>query len=212
MNSTQDEVVGPEAAPPRGRPCEFDSEKVLDDVVELFWEKGYAATSVADVAEATGLSKSSLYNSFGSKDDLFERALRRYVDSRQRAITQVLRDGSQGLDDVADFIGSIRHEIRAGDHRGCLAVNSSTELGLRETSIAAIGTLYRAEMRDGLVSALGRAVDLGEMSEGDVEARANVLLSVMLGLAVIVRSGAPDDEVETHLQAAESVVRSWDGT
>jgi AcrR family transcriptional regulator len=212
MDSVRDEVVGPEAAQPRGRPREFDGEQVLDDVIELFWEKGYAATSVADVAEATGLSKSSLYNSFGSKDDLFERALRRYVDSRQRAITQVLRDGSRGLDDVADFIGSIRHEIRAGDHRGCLAVNSSTELGLREKSVAAIGTHYRAEMRNGLVSALGRAVDLGEMSEGDVQARANVLLSVMLGLAVIVRSGAPDDEVETHLQAAESVVRSWDDT
>ena len=75
---------------------------VLDVVVELFWTKGYEATSISDIVEATGLNKSSLYNTFGPKNDLFEAAVERYLDMRTAMMTEVVGDGTAGLDDGAD--------------------------------------------------------------------------------------------------------------
>ena len=68
------------ATPTRGRPRTFDEEAVLDALTALFWRQGYEATSMADIVEASGLNKSSLYNTFGSKQELFATILDRYVD------------------------------------------------------------------------------------------------------------------------------------
>jgi TetR/AcrR family transcriptional repressor of nem operon len=63
-----------------GRPLEFNPATVLDAAIEVFWRKGYVATSMLDLLEAMDLSKSSLYQTFGSKQKLFERCLARYTD------------------------------------------------------------------------------------------------------------------------------------
>ncbi len=65
---------------PVGRPREFDEDSVLEAAMEVFWRKGYEATSLADLCDCTGLHKGSLYQTFGSKHDLFMKALKHYID------------------------------------------------------------------------------------------------------------------------------------
>ena len=205
--STTEATVEPA---PRGRPRQFDDDAVIEAVVQLFWRQGYEATSMADVVEATGLNKSSLYNSFGSKDALFRQALETYVDQRATMLTVVLVEGSAGLDDLHRLLDGFWMEIeQGGDHRGCLAVNTSTELGDRDDVVLAIGTRYRTMMRDALTAALTRAADAGEIDPAMVEDYVGVLLSFMLGTAVIVRSGAPDAEIAAQLDAARTIIDSW---
>ncbi len=194
----------------RGRPREFDRDQVLDSVIELFWEKGYEATAVSDIVEATGLNKSSLYNAFGSKDNLFDLALSRYVEDRTAMLGKLLHQGTRGLDDVESLLDAMWSEISiGGEHRGCLAVNTSTELGVRDDTVAAIGRNYRSSIRTALRTAFGRAADLGEIDHSNVDHYSNIMLGFVLGTAVIVRSGADNAEIREQLDAAKSVLRGW---
>ena len=63
-----------------GRPREFDVDKALDLALQVFWRKGYEGASMADLTEAMGITKPSLYAAFGNKEELFRKALDRYVD------------------------------------------------------------------------------------------------------------------------------------
>lgn len=81
----------------------FDPESVLTRVELLFWRRGAAATGVQEVLTATGLSRSSLYGTFGGKDELYAAALRRYVEGRSRPMFDRLAADERGLPAVADF-------------------------------------------------------------------------------------------------------------
>lgn len=183
---------------------------MLDAVVQLFWEKGYEATSVNDIVGVTGLNKSSLYNAFGSKDALFERALNRYVDARTSMLSSLLHEGTGGLDDLLGLLDVLWAEVSSGgDHRGCLAVNTSTELGLRDDTVVKVGERYRALMRDAITTVLDRAASAGEISADQVAAYANVMLSFMLGASVVVRSGASNIEIKAHVDAGRTMIEGW---
>ena len=198
------------AALTRGRPREFDQEQVLDAVVQLFWEKGYEATSVSDIVETTGLNKSSLYNAFGSKDALFDQALNRYVNGRTEMITGLLHQGSAGLDDLLSLLDMLWSEVSSGgDHRGCLAVNTSTELGLRDDKVVAMGERYRSLMRGAVTQALERAAHQGEIDASSIPVYANLVVGFMLGASVVVRSGASNEEIRDHVDAGRAMIESW---
>lgn len=72
------------------RPKTFDHDQVLDRAVELFWRKGYEATSIQDLVEAMGIQRGSLYAAFGSKQDLFLAVLDRYGDVVVRKLLEIL--------------------------------------------------------------------------------------------------------------------------
>ena len=193
-----------------GRPREFDDDAVLEALIQLFWQQGYEATSMSDIVEATGLSKSSLYNTFGSKDELFERALNRYVDQRSAMLTDAVANGTQGLADVEAFFDLVWAEVDTmDDHRGCLAVNTSTELGQRDAGVVDVSGRYRTIMRSAFRAALQRAAHGGEIDPAQVDSYTNVLLSFVMGTAVIVRSGASNDELFGQIAAARSMIDGW---
>jgi AcrR family transcriptional regulator len=203
--------VAPEiAVPARGRPRKFTDTAVLDALVALFWEQGYESTSLADIVAATGLNKSSLYNSFGSKEELFQMALNRYADARSEMMFTVLGQGTRGLDDVTAWFEGLWSEVTAGGNRhGCLVVNTSTEFGQREPGVTDIGTRFAARIADGLRAAFTRAANLGEVDPENIEAYTAMIASFMVGVAVTVRSGATNQEIRAQLDAAEKVLDTW---
>ena len=194
--------------PQIGRPREFDREAVLSSVVDLFWEKGYAATSVGDIVERTGLSKSSLYGAFGSKDTLYRTALDRYLADHRAIVTTVLIDSSHGLDDIDAFFDRIWEQVDCvGETRGCLMVNTATELRSLEPALTEVGAQHRDFLRAGFTAALERAADLGELDRDRVTDLANVLVATALGLAVMIRGGASTTEISAHLESAKQSLR-----
>lgn len=194
----------------KGRPRSFDHAEVLDALIQLFWEKGFEATSMTDIVEATGLNKSSLYNAFGPKEVLLQEALKRYVEAQTGQTALVLAEGTAGLADIHSLFDLLWHAFHAnGDRRGCLAVNSSTELGLRDQHVAAIVRSYRDLTGDSFRAALRRAADQGEIEPHLVDTYVSLSVTTMLGLAVLVRSGADNDEVSSYLDATRHLVESW---
>ena len=192
----------------RGRPRSFDEVEVLDALVALFWERGFEAASLNEIVEASGLNKSSLYNTFGSKDELFERVLSRYMDIREVTFNQAMAEGT--LDALLGLVDLMRNEVNSEiGGRGCLAINSSTELGLRNDSVTELSNRYRTMMRDGLRGPLERAEQAGEIAPGLAHVYADVLMSFAMSAAVTIRSGAGGDEINALLDSMAKLIESW---
>ena len=113
-----------------GRPIEFDPETALDKAMILFWTQGYKTTSTTDLMNTMGLSKSSLYQSFGSKRELFIRCLNRYCQQsieHQRSKLADVKPGKQYLIEL--FKNLININKNKDIPKGCMLVNTACEFG-----------------------------------------------------------------------------------
>lgn len=122
------------------RPRSFDRDDALEAALGLFWAKGYEATSLADLTRAMGLSKSSLYDTFGDKHTLFLAAFDRYADTRLGPALAMLEDTSRParIRLEAFLRRFITIKVRDGDRRGCMIGNTAVELAPHDDLAAAV--------------------------------------------------------------------------
>jgi AcrR family transcriptional regulator len=106
------------------RPREFELEEVGEGLLNAFWLRGFARTSIPDLTAATGLLPGSLYAAFGSKEDMFRIAVERYVSQLRAAISNRVR-GLAGVQDVLDTV--VRLTASDPERRGCLILNTIPE-------------------------------------------------------------------------------------
>jgi TetR/AcrR family transcriptional regulator, transcriptional repressor for nem operon len=172
------------------RPREFDEHAVLNAAMDRFWEYGYQATSMRDLAVETGLTSPSLYNAFGDKRALFRQVLERYAQHSSRARIARLEASMPPKDAIKAFITEIvEHSLSDKDRRGCLLVNSALEIGPHDPEIGA-----EVARRLGEVEAFFRRSVVAAQKEGTVPADrdakdlARVLLAVLLGIRVVARA------------------------
>jgi TetR/AcrR family transcriptional repressor of nem operon len=193
-----------------GRPREFEVDDVLDRAIEVFRERGYEASSMADIERATGLNTSSIYNTFGSKEALFTRSLARYESVRLAGIVDLLAAGAEGLADLHRALELQQAEsVSEWGHGGCLAINTMIELGPRSGDTKEVLADFRRRLAEAIRLPLDRAVALGEMSPDQVPTAVALLVTFTLGVGVLMRSGASEDELATHFDAAHALVESW---
>lgn len=172
------------------RPREFDEARALDAAMRAFWRAGYEATSTQDLCAATGLNRSSIYNTFHSKRALFERALDRYMSVRTDWLVEL-------LDQPAPIREKVREVLwRAvdppdGDPLGCLVVNSLVELSPRDAEIGAALARDQTRRYEALRGAFDSARRGGELrSEADPSALAHFVMATISGMRVMARGGA----------------------
>ncbi|HEY1970661.1 MAG TPA: TetR/AcrR family transcriptional regulator [Pseudonocardia sp.] len=191
-----------------GRPPTFDRAEVLDVVMRLFWRAGYTAASMPDIAAATGLSTSSLYNTFGSKLDLLVTALGHYHDTvlEELMLGPMVR-GERGLADVDAYLDRLESALRITPPRGCFAVNTIAEFRDPPSPVAEFTTRFRDLLRTGLHAALSRAGARGEIPPGTVAARTDALVAMVLTFNLLVAARAPEQESRALLRAARAVAR-----
>jgi AcrR family transcriptional regulator len=194
---------------PRGRPRKVDLESALERSMNLFWKKGFEATSMNDLSAATGVAKPGLYAAFGDKEALFCEALSRYYETLGRLLLDELVEGpgsvSTGLrrflDQVADGL--------ADDARpeGCFVVNSLVECANEETPLAELSRRFDAKRRQAILDRLRRARQEGELSERvDVEALADFFAAQALALGVMGRAGADRAAMARLIDVAMTVL------
>lgn len=189
-----------------GRPREFDLPAVLDSAVRIFRERGYHATSIADLSDVTGLTAGSLYKAFQDKRGLFVAAFDRYVEQRSRDLQRrldVQPDGREKIRAMLHFYA----ESSQGEEglRGCLVAGSATALSTFEVDVAArveaslrrIQDLLRALLREG-------QRDGSIAADISVPAMASVLLAVLQGFRIIGKSGRTAKEMR---RAADEAMR-----
>ncbi|MEW6314117.1 MAG: TetR/AcrR family transcriptional regulator [Pseudomonadota bacterium] len=190
----------------RGRPRNFDPDTALDRALEVFWQHGFQAASLADLTAATGLSKPSLYAAFGDKESLYLKALERYVAlqvAQHTAIFDTEPDARQALEKFLRTMAALLSDPTPPC--GCLIVNGMADCGLASTPPAIEQALRKAvqgsETR--LYSQFLRAQRDGQLSSkinaGDLAA---FFTSLLAGLAVLAKSGARRAKLDGIISAA----------
>lgn len=193
-----------------GRPLEFDPDKAQDAIMRLFWAKGFLGVSLPDLLEKTGLSRSSLYNSFGSKQKVFELALDRYRHAMGEQMCRPLEQGEQGLGDLLAFFDSVaRMFTKQKKETGCLMVNSMVEFGGADEAVARHHALHLNRLRSAIGAALQRAVALGEIPAEGVEAKRDLVLSLVLGVTVAARADLGQANVAAMIDSVRIQIRAW---
>ncbi|MFJ4673197.1 TetR/AcrR family transcriptional regulator [Kitasatospora purpeofusca] len=191
------------------RPRTFDEGRALDAAMHAFWANGYEATSTQDLCEATGLGRSSIYNTFSSKHDLFKRSLARYIELMTVPQIELLEDPElPPLERIRVLLARIvetEFEHRPeGRSIGCLTVNTVVELAGRDPEADAM-LVRDQEVR---LAALRAAIAAGQLA-GAIAGRrapeelARFVNAVIGGMRVAAKGGA--DRVAVEAVAATAL-------
>lgn len=185
-----------------GRPREFEIDVALDRAMQVFWAKGFEATSLDDLCEATGLGRSSLYAAFDDKQTLYYRALERYEEAAVRRIGAAIASANSIKEGIRDFVQRIVEDILAGPgRRGCFIGNCAAELTRGDRAGAArvrrslerLGTAFR--------DVLSKAQATGDIPPAeDIDALARFITAGIQGLRLVGKAN-PDRAVLEDIAA-----------
>lgn len=191
------------------RPREFDPTTALDGAMHLFWARGYQAASLNDLIEAMGLSKSSFYESFGTKRDVLLEALRRYGETAMTGRIEPLLRPEAGRKEIEQtFACMVAHALRPVGPRGCLVNHCMAEVAPHDPEILAAGLVVRNRLENALAKAIGRGQQDGTISTREKpRALARFLVNALSGINLAARSRPAksmlDDIVRVTLRALD---------
>lgn len=193
---------------PRGRPLGFSPDATLDELMYLFWDKGYDHTTQSDMMERTGLSSSSLYNTFGDKAAIFDAVLARYNEGIDAGCAPLFdrADGLEALEVFIDRLGQHVKEPRLGS-AGCLVVTTMSEAGGEAEAVDTRINHYRAHIEEAMTASLDRAEKSGSIVPGNPGERAAILFAMYIGAQATARVDA--DSASAMVQGMKSVLAGW---
>ena len=182
------------------RPRAFDEESVLDNAMNIFWSKGFEATSIQDLVDETGLNRASMYASFGDKKALFLRVLDHYsqkISAERFADLRNMEDGRHAIEKT--FRDTAQTGIAEGRHKGCLMVNTGMEMAPHDPETAAIAHQAFRRAEEIFAAALKRAVQQGTISKDkNVRALARFLAGSFQGVQLMSRRGADQETLQDY--------------
>ncbi|MEU9401462.1 TetR/AcrR family transcriptional regulator [Streptomyces sp. NPDC048242] len=193
----------------------FDPDATLDTVVRLFWRRGVASTGVQDVVTATGLNRSSLYATFGGKQELYRAALRRYVEQWSWPAFRSLAEDGRGLPAVAEFFGALIEVRCSGEYArwGCMIANAHAGAEHDDPEVRTLLERHHQELRDAMRAALVSAGRQGQLAPGtDLDASAELLALLAYGVNLRSRTGADPEALRRTVTVALGPIRGGAGT
>jgi TetR/AcrR family transcriptional repressor of nem operon len=187
------------------RPRQFDEQDAVVRATELFWRRGYHATSVRDLGDELKLTPSSLYRTFTDKHTLFLRALDHYRATESAQAERLLGADSQPIRQVLRdwMLWLITCPPDGEPGRGCFVVNTATELGTTDDQVSQRTEAAFEVTRQALRSLLLQGRLKGELpADLDVDAAVELLFTTVLGLRVRERAGHDPERLATAIDVA----------
>src|SRR5271169_4545853 len=189
---------GEESKRGRGRPAVFDRHHALWEAMKLFWERGYEGTSFDDLIAAMGISASSFYNSFGSKEELYCEATRTYLEWSGQWFFAILNDPSTDTRTAfALLFAATAEEFTRGDHPlGCMISLAGTHCSPGMKNIRDMMAEHRAFSESAMADRIRRGVANGDVpGDADCKILAAYYSAMARGLAVQARDGASREKL-----------------
>ena len=194
-----------------GRPRAFDIQLALARARDLFWSKGYAATSVQDLVDELGVERGSLYAAFGDKHDLYLKAVALYATENREQLEAILQAGP--------VLPALRRMLLVPSaltgapgfpqgRRGCLVGNTTAELVPGDDAARALAAAAYDGFIEVVTAALARAQATGEVTTSATpEAQARLLLLLFQGSALVSRAQPDDERLAAGIDAALDALR-----
>ena len=171
---------------------EFDEEELLEKAVNLFWRKGYNATSAQDLVDELKINRSSLYNTYKDKKTLFQKSLKKYQEQQTAAVITMLAkadDPEKAIKKV--FAALIKESNEDTTAKGCFMVNTAVELAGQDAEIGVLVHNNNKSVEDALTTTIEKGQQMGQFStRNTARAYARFLFGNINALRVIARSGA----------------------
>ena len=167
----------------------FEESEVIGQVMQVFWEKGYSATSISDITEATGIKRGSLYNAFDGKRELFFRALLKYDNEERKRLLRELESVDDPRDAIETFFnGLVKASLNDPDKKGCLLVNTSLDYSIHDEEVQKVVSDSFKEIANFFEKSLKRGQELGRIP-CSIEPRstAKALVALIVGIRVMGR-------------------------
>ena len=181
-----------------GRPRSFDEGQALDGAIDAFWRLGYEGASLAELTEAMGINKPSMYAVFGSKEELFVRALESYGQRYHEHLRQVLSE-PRAYDILESYLRDTARGVRAGNSLGCLSIQGGLSCGPSNARIPQLLAEYRHGIQEAIAKALAAADDA---PYSDTDALAGFAVTIGQGLAVQAAAGVPQARLDAAVDVA----------
>ena len=180
----------------------FDTDEVLEKAMLLFWEQGYEHTSMNDLFGVMGISRQSLYNTFGNKRSLFEAALDHYRINNIDQVLQPLEHVDSGIQNVIDYMELVANALGGQKQRiGCFYVNSNSELSAFDSFAATRFAEFYQRIKSAFKNSLTNEVARGWVPKQNIETMLPMLVSLAYGMPLMAKAGASKADL---LQAAET--------
>lgn len=194
----------------RGRPSTFDRATAVQQAMKLFWESGYEGTSFDSLIAAMGISPSSFYNSFGSKEQLYSEATDAYLTASGEWFVGILSDDTDTRTAFERLLKATAIEFTRDDlPAGCMISLACVHVPPALHSVRDMMTEHRAAAGAAMEARIQQGVDEGDLpADTNVQALAGFFHALSRGLAVRARDGATPDQLRAIADVAMSVFPS----
>ena len=188
---------------------DFDEDELLNKAVNLFWDKGYYATSAQDLVIGLGIARSSIYNTYTDKKTLFTKALQQYQAKNTGAVLTLLSNAGDPEEAIKQILyGVIRESEEDALAKGCFMVNTAVELSSHDKEIAELVAKNNQSVEDALTRIMEKGQRKGQFSTYlHPKAAARFIFSTIAGLRVSARSGADMSVLEDVVRVALFALR-----
>ncbi|MGX4769424.1 TetR/AcrR family transcriptional regulator [Bradyrhizobium guangdongense] len=193
----------------RGRPRAYEPDVALGKALDLFRRQGFAATSLDDLSEATGMNRPSLYGAFGDKRELYIKSYQRYREDARASMTAIFREEMPLRQRLERIFASALDIYLSGDTgpRGCFTVVTAASEAVGDPEIRAMVLDGLTELDKAFANCFRRAKEKGELPESaDPAALAQIASATVHTVAIRSRARVPRKELEAIVKGAIDVM------
>ena len=190
------------------RTKDFDEKEVLEKAIHLFWLKGYNATSMQDLIDELGISRSSLYDTYGDKHTLYIKALESYQSTASGKVCQIVGSSLPAKQTIKQLLEFISSEL-LGDqkHKGCFMVNAEVEVAPHDKEVSQMICQNDQQVEDAFYLVIKKGQENGEITnQQDARALARFTFNTVKGIRVTAKSTTDKAVFDDIIKLALSVL------
>jgi AcrR family transcriptional regulator len=192
---------------PRGRPSNFDHEEALEKALHVFWARGYEGASMAELTEALGINKPSIYAAFGNKEELFRKALARYTSGPAAFVREAMKEPTVRQVVEKFLLLAVDFFSDRSTPNGCMIVQAALTGGQGSSAIQQELIAYRKSLEASFYERFELAKSQGDLPQlANTKQLAKYIATIHQGMSVQATSGATREELKAIVEMA---LKNW---